>query len=61
MPHYRAFIPIAGHSAPVLDDEAQELAELERRYPPDPNDYDPMDPAMEEAIGQARERWWPDR
>jgi hypothetical protein len=43
---------------PLTDDEAQELAELERRYPPDPKFYDP---AMEEAIRQARERLGLDR
>jgi hypothetical protein len=41
---------------PLTDDEAQELAELGRRYPPHP--------AMEEAnraIRQALERWGSDR
>jgi hypothetical protein len=37
---------------PLTDDEKRELAELERRFPPDPND--PFKPAME-AIRQVLE------
>ena len=41
---------------PLTDDEAQELAELERRYPPHPALVE-----ANRAIREARERWGLDR